>query len=294
MIAQAHNFNTQENVMEGENENMKFRKMFELSHDDIRSKLYQALDPTLPEDTWSWICDVYDDRFVVGLESAVYKTYQYTYTKDENNVVIDFDSKVEVTEKSEWVKIEQTLTTQLNEAVGKLTDLENEFNLAKESIDTLQGEKDTYETQLNELTTKLDLVTEEKTQISSSFNEATGKLTQLQNEVEDLKPFKEQLNEIKFTNSLNEKKEFYKSKFNAFSAKEKFDSDEVQELIKTYALDNEDSQSAQIKLNSLLVDLVEVKNVNTSNSFETTYIREMASKTENLIPNETDFDSKYA
>ncbi len=55
---------TRQNNEEGEKMN-KFRKVFELSHSDVRTLLYSQLDPTLDKESDSFIADVYDTYFIV-------------------------------------------------------------------------------------------------------------------------------------------------------------------------------------------------------------------------------------
>ena len=53
---------------EGE-EMKKFKKVFELSHEDVRSLIYRQLDPTLGENTDSYVADVFDNYFIVNIYS---------------------------------------------------------------------------------------------------------------------------------------------------------------------------------------------------------------------------------
>lgn len=66
----------------------------------------------------------------------------------------------------------------------------------------------------------------------------------------------------------------------------------MKDLIKQATVNNDVGTQAKLKLNSMLVDLVEVK-TNTNKDTGSSFIREYASKTENLIPEDDDFDSKF-
>ena len=107
----------QENEKECENVE-KFKKVFELSHSDVRSKLYQDLDPKLESNQYSWIVDVYDNYFIAEIEtygedSYEYKFYKVEYSKGEDDKVsVAFDSKQEVMEERKWVALEQVQTMQ--------------------------------------------------------------------------------------------------------------------------------------------------------------------------------------
>ena len=66
----------------------KFSKTFELSHNDIRSALYQLLIPYEESDNdWYWIVEVYDNRFVY--EGCMGNYWGQNYTKDGDAVSLD-------------------------------------------------------------------------------------------------------------------------------------------------------------------------------------------------------------
>lgn len=273
LVAEAIN---RENKLNNEKEevNVKFQKVFELSHSDIRSLLYTELSKYLTEEeyNYSWITEVWDDRFIyeIWIEGEGTKYYEVPYSKSEDSVSVNFDSKVEVKEKREWVKVTevQTLQAQLEEKNNEL---------------------ESFKTKLNEVNSLLESIKQEKESLLSQFNEATEKLTSLNSLVEELKPFKEKFETEQYEKALNERKEYYSLKFSAVNAKEKFESEEVQDLIKLSLNDNDEGRNAILKLNSMLVDLVqpfEQKNESP--------IREFSSKMENLLPASDDFDSKYS
>lgn len=65
-----------------------YSKTFELSHEDVRSALYQLLAPieeTLNE--YYWIMSVYDDYFIY--ESCCGNYYKQAYTKDNDTIAFD-------------------------------------------------------------------------------------------------------------------------------------------------------------------------------------------------------------
>jgi hypothetical protein len=85
-------------------ENRKFVIKYELSHDDIRSALYNLLD-AVSEDGYccAWIAEVYDNKFIYHNWSEG-KYYRQGYTRDGDNVSLE-DNKVEVF--SEWLSKEE-------------------------------------------------------------------------------------------------------------------------------------------------------------------------------------------
>jgi hypothetical protein len=274
LVAQAINQNNE--TKESETMPNLFKKVCELSHQDIRSLLYGQLDPTLGENTYSWISDVYDTYFVANIysytEGSEYdKYFKFNYTKDDTTVTIDFESKSEVTLKRDWIEV-------------------TEVQQIQNSLDEKTKKVEKLESQLNEVSAKVETVTSEKEGLEKQFNETSEKLTQLSSLVEELKPFKDQVETANFEKALNEKKDFYSKKFNALKATEKFESEEVQELVKKSVNENEEGKQAILQLNTMLVELVEVPVVKEENPA----IKEIASKRENLIPAGNDFDSRYS
>ena len=70
---------------------------FEMSHDDVRMALYSLLESTLDEDSYSWICEVYDNYFVYQKETysdSGYKCnyYKQNYSKNNDNVELSGDA----------------------------------------------------------------------------------------------------------------------------------------------------------------------------------------------------------
>ena len=82
--------NTNDDTSDDEKDNDTYSKTFELSHEDVRSALYQLLAPieeTLNE--YYWIMSVYDDYFIY--ESCCGNYYKQVYAKE--NDVITFDGE---------------------------------------------------------------------------------------------------------------------------------------------------------------------------------------------------------
>lgn len=69
---------------------------FELSHDDIRMALYGLLESTWDENSYAWLCEVYDTYFIYqketyGDDGYEYKYYKQGYFKNEDNVELSGD-----------------------------------------------------------------------------------------------------------------------------------------------------------------------------------------------------------
>jgi predicted nuclease with TOPRIM domain len=153
-------------------------------------------------------------------------------------------------------------------------------------------------TQINTLTTNLNTANEtittlntQKTEIETKFNVASETIVALNSKVEELTPLVEQFNSEKLEKSINEKKEYYSVKFKAVNADEKFNTEEIQNLIKVSINETDEGKNAILSLNSMLVDLVQLKIEDKIG--DKNIIKEFSSKNENLIPTTIDFDSRY-
>ncbi len=71
----------------------KYNLNYELSHDDIRVKIYELLRDK-DEDHYFWICEVYDDRFIYQ-HTGTNKYFMQYYTKEDDKIVF-VDDKIEV------------------------------------------------------------------------------------------------------------------------------------------------------------------------------------------------------
>ena len=81
-----------------------FVLQYELSHDDIRSALYNLLAVTSEDGySYAWILEVFDDKFIYN-DCMENKYYRQGYVKDGDNVSLN-DNKVEVF--NEWLSKEE-------------------------------------------------------------------------------------------------------------------------------------------------------------------------------------------
>lgn len=251
-----------------------FKKILELSHSDIRTLLYQELSKVLSENEYenSWIVDVWDNRFIyqIWIENQGAKFYEVPYTKSENAVSIDFENKNEVVQEVRWIKVEevQDLQTKLEEKENEIKAIQQQLDEANSGLQNLKAEKENIENQ---------------------FKEATEKLVYLNAQIEELKEIKEQYQKEQYEKALKEKQDYYLAKFEAVNAKEKFESEEVQELIKKAVHDNDEGRNAILQLNSMLVEFVQPVKPS-----ENVGIKEFASKRESLNVVDDDFDSRYS
>ena len=108
---------------------------YELSHDDIRSALYQLLAATTEDGYYyTWIVEVYDNKFIY-CDYNEGKYYRQKYTKDDENVALDGD-RVEVF--SEWLtKDEMDALDALKAEYAVLKSFKDNYDAAE-----IQAQKD--------------------------------------------------------------------------------------------------------------------------------------------------------
>lgn len=242
-----------------------FKKVCELSFDDIYSQIYGQLRSILTEKEYddSWINEIYESHFILSYwNDNGHKYFKVDYTKANETVTIDWENRKEVYLYQEWKEIPEVQSS-LNELNTKIT------------------EKDNTITSLNEQITNL---TTEKEEVSSKLTEATNSITELGKQVNEMKPIVDKFNEEKYNESLNAQKVKYEEKFMALNAKDKFESDEVQELI----VKSLNDEKAVLSLNSILVDLVKP-----IEKKESTIPSEPTKSLNNLIEAQDDFTKRY-
>ena len=157
----------------GESEE-KFVLKYELSHDDIRSALYNLLGAENEDNYYyAWILEVYDDKFIYQdyLEG---KFYRRGYSKDDENVTLG-ENKVEVF--NEWLsKAEKDALDALKEDYAALKEFKSNYDeavikaqkteiLDKAAYECLAGNKefaqlrtDMDKYSIEEISTKADLI----------------------------------------------------------------------------------------------------------------------------------------
>lgn len=64
----------------------KYTLIYELSHDDIRMGLYGLLNSTMSEDSYVWICEVFDDYFIYNKEAYGDSGYDSNYYRQSYSI----------------------------------------------------------------------------------------------------------------------------------------------------------------------------------------------------------------
>ena len=269
-VAQISNDNNiKANRKEGNNMDV-LKKVCEISKGDLKWKIYEAMGKVMVAEDYNkmWISDydIYDTYFIY--ESWANEDYEYnkvSYTKNDetDEVSVDFEGRTKVERTVKWEAV-------LNQLDEKVTEVE------------------TLKTSLNEKEEAIIALTTEKEDLSTKFNDATTTLTSLNERLEELKEVEEKYNAEKFEKALNERVAEFEVKFKGINAMDKFETDEVQNLIKESISDNE----ALISLNSMLVELI--PNKIEEKKDDKSGIKDFNSKeVKNLIPKDNCFESRY-
>lgn len=163
-------------------------------------------------------------------------------------------------------------------------------NESTEKIIKNSVEIDERDSKIEELENTIKALKEEKSSIEAKLNEANDKVISLNDKVSELQPIVEEYNNKlaeekreKDAALLNEKKAYYKNKFEQLGARGKFESEEVQNLLDN-CISDEQSMS---KLNTMIVEMITVDSVKTKAKYEN--VAEM----DNLLNIEEDVTSKY-
>lgn len=189
--------------------------------------------------------------------------------KDKNIATIESEeNKVENTQEQtkdnsvEGEGVEPETNENINNEKSKIEDLEK-------TIEDLKNEKIELETKLNEANEKVIALNDKVAELSPIVDKYNDKLAQEE--------------EIKNTEMLNEKREYFKNKFEQLGARAKFESEEVTTLISNCIKD----EKAMSKLNAMIVDLISVGVSKPKAKYEN------VSDVDNLLVTEENAATKY-
>ena len=140
-----------------------FIKTFELSHSDIRIKLYQLIAPIEEQDdTWYWISDVYDEYFIYSNDA---KYYKQGYIKTDVDVALKGE-RVEVF--AEYLTADElTELNKMRDTYASLVEKNKELEIFKE-----QKEKEEFEAKQEKIRQeKIDYINTEYEKIPDDVKE---------------------------------------------------------------------------------------------------------------------------
>lgn len=219
---------------------------------------FKGMYNNIPKELLNQMSEVNEMDKVENKETEVVETVEAAVVEVTEEVV---EEKAEETETTEETAPE-TKEESVDEKEAKIAELEN-------TIATLENEKASLEVKLNE---------------------ANEKVISLNDKVAELQPIVDKYNEKmakeeeeKNAQLVNEKREYYKNKFEQLGARSKFESEEVQNLINNCIKDDK----SMSKLNLMVVDLISVENAKPK--AKTEKVADM----DNLLVIEEDITTKY-
>lgn len=269
-----------ENSLNDKNDNKESEEMLKnrflealnsLSCGELSDKVYLALSSTMTADDFydTWISDynIYPNEgfFIAHTytdDGVVYR--KFTYTLDESENIVISGEGIPVKREEVWVTISEAQTQ-----------VDNALLEVKEQLNTVETERDTLKEKINELNGELQSAKVGK-------DEWEAKVQVLNSKIEELEPYKEEAIQKAFEQKINEKKDYYRVKFEALNAIQEFNSEDIQLKIKeTLNSDELTSLKAERDIDKVLVELV--KPVSNAKTTEGQYT-ELNSKLNNLIP----------
>lgn len=162
-----------------------------MSHDDIRSALWNAVNPKDSDgnrDYKYWIRDVFNSYVIVSeWETDESFKINYTINESDNSVTVDKSSAIKV--KQEWVEVTTTTVTVNDEMENKIKELESKLELKEKEIEELNAEKEEQLNKFNQKESEFNSLIEEKTSLENKIKElstADTELNELQSKVENL------------------------------------------------------------------------------------------------------------
>lgn len=203
--------------------------------------------------------------------NEINELFNVTMLSDEKNIVCCADKNV----LNRYSNVPKELLNRLQEEnnmekdknIATIESEENNVENTQEQTKDNSVEGEGVEPETNEKSKIEDLektiedLKNEKIELETKLNEANEKVIALNDKVAELSPIVDKYNdklaqeeEIKNTEMLNEKKEYFKNKFEQLGARAKFESEEVTTLISNCIKD----EKAMSKLNAMIVDLISV------------------------------------
>ena len=232
--------------------------------------------------------------------NEINELFNVTMLSDEKNIVCCADKNV----LNRYSNVPKELLNRLQEEnnmekdknIATIESEENKVENTQEQTKDNSVEGEGVEPETNEKSKIEDLektiedLKNEKIELETKLNEANEKVIALNDKVAELSPIVDKYNdklaqeeEIKNTEMLNEKKEYFKNKFEQLGARAKFESEEVTTLISNCIKD----EKAMSKLNAMIVDLISVGVSKPKAKYEN------VSDVDNLINVEEDITTKY-
>ena len=226
----------------------------------------------------------FNEAIQVDIENNMNTKQEEGETKVENENITVEEVKEETVEQEE-VNVETEENTEV-ETVEENAETEAEEVQEEEAVEenTTEEEQPKEEVVVDEVLTsenarlKEELVSEKEEKLT-----LVQEIASLKKQIEELIPFKAKVEEMEYNEKLQEVVSQYKDKFTALNALDKFETDEVQALVKE-TLDVEKSVNAKLSLADMLVNLA-TNSFSKEEKASDTMIKESCSKkVKSLVP----------
>lgn len=251
-------------------ENVFVKALNDISLGEQRDKLMVALSRILSAEeynnAWIGLYNVYTDYVIYETYcDNAWKTFRIDYTVQGDEIVVNAESKKEVTLTYGYENVETTqeetsiegATVSINkkdeedeeETTDENTDETSDKEEEEEDEDKKSSKNSTDEPVDEPVATVVDNTKELETIASLNTQIAT-----LQAQVAELLPYKEEIEKKAQEEAFNSVYSEYEQKFVGVNAKEEFETDEVQALVKE-VLNAENSLNAKLQLADKLLEL---------------------------------------
>ena len=226
----------------------------------------------------------FNEAIQVDIENNMNTKQEEGETKVENENITVEEVKEETVEQEE-VNVETEENTEV-ETVEENAETEAEEVQEEEAVEEniAEEEQPKEEVVVDEVLTsenaklKEELVSEKEEKLT-----LVQEIASLKKQIEELIPFKAKVEEMEYNEKLQEVVSQYKDKFTALNALDKFETDEVQALVKE-TLDAEKSVNAKLSLADMLVNLA-TNSFSKEEKASDTMIKESCSKkVKSLVP----------
>ena len=197
--------------------------------------------------------------------------------KEGNNLNEDIKNKEEL-ENEEVEETTEANEESVEEQVEEQDGQEEQEPTEEEEEQDGQEEQDVEEEEEN-LQKKLNVANEKVITLNDKVQELENKVKELEVIANKYNAIQEEKAKKELANKIEEKANFYKNKFEKVGALDKFESDEVQNLIKDCVSNNESLS----KLNEMLVDMITIES---NEKIVNVNVSEAGKNVENLIPTE--------
>lgn len=201
---------------------------------------------------------------------------------ENENIVVEEAQEETIEEVAEQVEaveevVEETVEIEATEEVVEEA-IETEEVVETEKVEEVEETSET-EVLVSENTRLKEELTTEKEEKLNLVKEVAS----LKKQIEELIPFKAKVEEMEYNEKLQEVVAQYKEKFTTLNALDKFETDEVQALVKD-TLDNEKSVNAKLSLADMLVNLATNSFVKEEKSNDTMIKEACSKKVKSLVP----------